>query len=64
MRKNTELRTLYEDPDIIALVKSKRLMWLCNGWADRPDVGQYHSEDQGCDGYIKFWETWADLVLN
>lgn len=48
---NKESRTLYEDPDIIALVNSKRLMWLDHGqrrgerqinkrervWTERPD---------------------------
>lgn len=30
IRKSWELRTLYKDPDIIALVKSKILRWLGN----------------------------------
>lgn len=48
---NKESRTLYEDPNIIALVKTKRLRWLGHGqrigehqiikrervWTERPD---------------------------
>lgn len=37
IRKNRELRTLYQDPDIIALIKSNRISWL--GHVLRRDEG-------------------------
>lgn len=65
LRKNRELRTLYKDPDVIEIVKSKRLKWLGQvqrrehqiikrGWIEKPDGTRPL-------GRSRIW--WTDQVL-